>query len=392
MREAWHRASVQTERLQILLRIPLGSGGLHPGTLDIGRRRTEPKLGPRRRAVTDARNLGERRVIERDVIIVGGGPGGSSCAWRLRRKGIEALVLDRAAFPRLKLCAGWITPEVVRALELDPQTYPLSFLTFETLQIHIKGLSFGLHARQHSIRRVEFDAWLLERSGAEVVQHTVREIRRDGDGFVVDGTFRCRRLVGAGGTRCPVYRSLFRDLHPREESHQAAVLEEELAYDWQDGACHLWFFDNRLPGYSWYVPKAGGHLNVGIGGMSTKLRERGQDIKDQWAHLAGVLGETGLLAPAERAPKGYTYYLRGAGDAVHDRGAYIVGDAAGLATQDLCEGIGPAVLSGLRAADAIAGGEPYSVRSIPRYSLPSGLLGQTLAFFVAGRQVALGRD
>ncbi len=280
---------------------------------------------------------------------------------------------------------------MVKALELDPATYPLSFLTFEALQIHIKGVSFKLKAQQHSIRRIEFDAWLLERSGAEVIKHNVREIRRDGDAFVIDETFRCRHLVGAGGTRCPVYRILFRDLHAREESHQAAVLEEEFAHDWQDGACHLWFFDNRLPGYSWYVPKAGGHLNVGIGGMSTKLRERGQDIKDQWAHLTGALSGGGLLPQAERAPKGYTYYLRGTSDAVHDRNAYILGDAAGLATQDLCEGIGPAVESGLRAADAIAGGAPYSVRSIPRYSLPSGLLGQTLAFFVAGRRVAMAR-
>ncbi len=49
-------------------------------------------------------------MIERDVIIVGGGPAGSSCAWRLARHGVKPLVLDRASFPRLKLCAGWITP------------------------------------------------------------------------------------------------------------------------------------------------------------------------------------------------------------------------------------------------------------------------------------------
>ncbi len=42
--------------------------------------------------------------------------------------------------------------------------------------------------------------------GAECVQHTVRDIRRDGDGFVIDGEFRCRYLIGAGGTACPVHR------------------------------------------------------------------------------------------------------------------------------------------------------------------------------------------
>ena len=51
-----------------------------------------------------------------DAIIVGGGPAGSSCASELVRAGMDVVVLDREAFPRSKLCAGWITPDVVRDL------------------------------------------------------------------------------------------------------------------------------------------------------------------------------------------------------------------------------------------------------------------------------------
>jgi flavin-dependent dehydrogenase len=51
-----------------------------------------------------------------DVIIVGGGPAGSSCAWSLKRQGVDCLVLDKEPFPRGKPCAGWITPEVVEDL------------------------------------------------------------------------------------------------------------------------------------------------------------------------------------------------------------------------------------------------------------------------------------
>jgi hypothetical protein len=54
-----------------------------------------------------------------DVLIVGGGPAGSSCAWALRKAGIESLILDAQDFPRNKLCAGWITPAVVSRLEID---------------------------------------------------------------------------------------------------------------------------------------------------------------------------------------------------------------------------------------------------------------------------------
>ena len=117
---------------------------------------------------------------------------------------------------RLKLCAGWITPEVVRDLEMDVAAYPHRFLTFERLHLHVKGVHLRVPCVQHSIRRYEFDAWLLERSGAPVLQHTVHNIRRENGDFVIDDAFRCRYLIGAAGTRCPVYRNLFRErIHAR---------------------------------------------------------------------------------------------------------------------------------------------------------------------------------
>ena len=137
-----------------------------------------------------------------DAIIVGGGPAGSTCAWRLRKAGLDVLVLDRAAFPRSKLCAGWVTPEAMQDLELDPGDYPHSIMTFDALHMHWKVLSAKPATQQFSIRRYEFDDFLLRRAGARVLQHKVREIQRDHRDYVIDGEFRSRHRRDTGcGTR-----------------------------------------------------------------------------------------------------------------------------------------------------------------------------------------------
>jgi len=303
-----------------------------------------------------------------DVIIVGGGPAGSSAAWELTRHGRSCLVLDRESFPREKLCAGWVTPEVIADLEVEPREYPHRFLTFEVLDVALKGFHVPLRSPQHSIRRYEFDAWLLKRSGAEVRQHNVRHVSEAGDGYVIDDAYRCRYLIGAGGTRCPVYRELFRPEKPRGKGLQAVTLEREFPCDWKDARCHLWFLDKGLPGYAWYVPKADGYLNVGVGGMAEKLKRRGDDIRRHWDLLGERLVDEGLLEAPPEQPGGYSYFLRDKADPRRRGNAFVVGDAAGLATRDMCEGIGPAVRSGLLAARSITTGVDYDLGGIDAFT------------------------
>jgi flavin-dependent dehydrogenase len=308
-----------------------------------------------------------------DVIVVGGGPAGAAAAGRLVSGGADVLVLDKARFPRPKLCAGWITPEVVRDLALDPADYPHGFLSFRRLQWHVHGVRLPLACVQHSIRRFEFDDWLLRRSGAECVEHTVKDIRRDGGSFVIDGMFRCRYLVGAGGTSCPVRRTLFEKARPRPRELQTVTLELEFPCNWLDPDCHLWFFEHGLPGYSWYVPKAAGWLNVGIGAMAMRLKRRGEHIRQHWGHLAATVQRRfGVALPDD--PPGYSYYVRGPVEPTRSDNAFIVGDSAGLATRDMCEGIGPAIRSGRMAADSILCGAPFKLDDIAPRSLGDGIV------------------
>jgi flavin-dependent dehydrogenase len=309
-------------------------------------------------------------VQDVDVIVVGGGPAGSTCAWKLGQAGVDLLVLDRSSFPRSKLCAGWITPGVVADLELDIASYPHSFMRFDRLHFHIKHLSFTKKTTQYSIRRIEFDDFLLQRSAAPVHEHRVRKIERRKDGYIIDDLYRCKYLVGAGGTRCPVYREFFHELNPRAKLLQIATLEKEFPYDWENNECHLWFLEDGLPGYSWYVPKANGHINVGLGGKAEKMKSAGGRLQDYWKGFTAKLAADALVCNAEYDPAGYSYYLRGNVDVVRNGNALIVGDAVGLASVDMGEGIGPAVRSALLAADAIIKNGEYDLTKLARFSVP----------------------
>src|SRR3989304_302592 len=68
---------------------------------------------------TSSNGGARRRMHSCDVLIVGGGPAGSTCAWQLVRAGLDVLVMDKQVFPRDKVCAGWVTPPVGKSLQLD---------------------------------------------------------------------------------------------------------------------------------------------------------------------------------------------------------------------------------------------------------------------------------
>lgn len=310
-------------------------------------------------------------MIYKEVIIIGGGPAGSTCAWQLGRHGVDCLILDSQEFPRFKPCAGWVTPELLRDLELDPSDYPLGLTKFTSFEITIKKFHFRLPTCQFAIRRIEFDDFLLKRSRARFEKHMVKSIQKTEDGFIIDDQYACKVLVGAGGTHCPVRRQIFQNDNQTRKGALIVAMEEEFSYPYTDDRCHLWFFQNNLPGYAWYVPKINGIVNIGVGGKEASLKENGDSIRNHWNRLTEMLESKGMILRHSFAPKGHSYYLNSDHGEVQSGNAYLVGDAAGLSTLDMGEGIHPAVKSGLLAADAILHSTQYRVDSISKYSFKS---------------------
>jgi flavin-dependent dehydrogenase len=319
------------------------------------------------------------------VLIVGGGPAGSACAWKLRRAGLDVLVVDAAPFPRDKVCAGWITPQVVEGLALDLEAYAQG----RTLQA-ITGFCAGVIGSHHEvvvgydrpvsygIRRCEFDHYLLQRSQArQELGAPIQTLERhDGLWIATPGGPSARHLnlrltapmvVGAGGHWCPVARML--NPHPRkgelglrrEGAHQeedapiVVAQEAEFPISGPDAARFATapdtpelYFSPDLTGYGWCFRKQG-YLNVGFGSLDVRSCQKATE-----RFIAYLKARRKIPAAASWRWRGHAYLVstprrrRVSGDSV-----LLIGDAAGLAYPQSGEGIRPAIESGLIAATTL---------------------------------------
>jgi flavin-dependent dehydrogenase len=299
-----------------------------------------------------------------DVLIVGGGPAGSSCAWGLRESGLDVLVFDRRVFPRDKICAGWVTPQVCESLEIDAADYrkarvmqAISGFAVERAGNAQVRVDFG-EVVSYGIRRCQFDHYLLERCGAHTqLGEPLRDLRRERGRFVVNGEIEARYLVGAGGHFCPVARRL--GVRPGD-TEPTTVVAREIEFEMtlgQQTNCTTrpdlpeLVFEPDLKGYGWVVRK-GDWLNVGIG------RQDQQAFPGHVERFLEWLAARGRIPPGTpRGLKGHAYLLYDEAPRPLTRdGVLLVGDAAGLAYGRSGEGIRPAVESGLLAARALRAG------------------------------------
>jgi flavin-dependent dehydrogenase len=175
--------------------------------------------------------------VKAEVLVVGGGPAGSSVAWHLAQLGVEVTMLDRARFPRDKVCAEYLSPQASRILEAMG-----ALPTIEAAgAMHLSGMKvrapngreiLGHFAAQHGfrgfrdrglgVRRTVLDATLVDcarRAGVQVLERThMTDVVRDARGVVtgvqvrdesgVPRTMNASLVIGADGLRSVVGRRL----------------------------------------------------------------------------------------------------------------------------------------------------------------------------------------
>ena len=278
--------------------------------------------------------------------------------------------MDKATFPRDKVCAGWITPQVVEDLEIDIEDYRRT-RTFQPITGFRVGVIDGDRAIEVSydrpvsfgIRRCEFDHFVLQRSNARLLLgQPATVIRRDGRAWIVNDTIRAKLLVGAGGHFCPVARLLKGE---NQSSSVVAAQEVEFAIDPDDidefaidEEVPELYFCRDLKGYGWCFRKQG-FMNVGFGRLNA------QGLPKQTADFVDFLKQTRRI-PTDREWRwrGHAYLVAGHRERNPiDDGVMLIGDAAGLAYPQSGEGIRPAIESGLMAAATILRAEGTYTRN-----------------------------
>ncbi len=294
------------------------------------------------------------------TLIAGGGPAGASCAWKLASAGIPCILIDKAVFPRDKVCGGTLSARTVEILTSSGilQAEELEALTLaehRTMSLWYRDELLRTFTSQSTrvriISRRKFDNTLLDKAaiaGASII--TGEAVESVDPSSVTTSTgkrFLFSNLVGADG-----YGSLIRKyISGRRGKGTGMGLEyfiplSDLNDKPEDIQIHFGYFPY---GYIWVIPDSE-KLNIGAGAVASPASH-----SDIAGALNGFLSARGISCDK--------YQLHGAPIPSRElernlgRGnIYLAGDAAGLVDHVSGEGIGHAVESGFIVADCIRSG------------------------------------
>ena len=310
-------------------------------------------------------------MLTTDILVVGAGPAGAAAAITARAAGREVVVVDRARFPRDKICGDGLTTLALRLCEqlgLERTAVPTWQVVDEALIRSPSGrvatfpLPQGQGAYAAVAARRDLDLALVERArsvGATVLDGapvtTVTQTADQVDVQAGDTAVRARYVIAADGMWSPTRKLLglttpgyLGEWHAfRQYFHGAKSPASR--------SLHVWFEPDLLPGYAWAFPLAGSAVNIGFGVARGLPGPSGNALRQLWPdllarpHIAAVIEGARPTAPHRAWP------IPARVDRVslaHGR-VLFVGDAAAASDPMTGEGIGQALLTGVRAVEAI---------------------------------------
>jgi len=325
-------------------------------------------------------------VIQTPVLIVGAGPAGVATSLFLSAVSIPHYIIDKASFPRDKVCGDGFTGHSLEVLaQIDPSWieeiatlsnifHPAHGLTFSapnskmlTIPFHGAGPD-GQWATCFTATRLKFDDYLfrkIDEKYATILQEcSITSIKKSSFGQEVvlnhKGTeiqIATKIVVGADGDKS-IVRKILQGNNEPSKAHSVALrgYYSGVAGIVQQRNLELHFLPELSPGYLWIFAMPNSIANVGIGMLSSDVRKRNINLREV---MLKALASNHLLAPRFKNAKlegkisgwGIPMCMKQA--PISGDGFLLAGDAAQLVDPFSGEGIGNALYSGMVAARAI---------------------------------------
>ena len=309
-----------------------------------------------------------------DVIVVGSGPAGTTASLMCASSGLKTLMLEALPLPRDKLCAGGVSPWVIKKLGIPEE---LIERTVQKVQVFagskkIPTIPWPSDMAYRMVMRREFDYFLVGKcreAGVEIRDKTrVSSVRKDEKGQAIrvltsSGEFNAKLVIGCDGAFSVTARTtgLWTKWWGRNNArkgwrnHQALCLETQMYLDPQEiekrvnNTMYL-FFEKDFPGYYWIFPKRS-FLTVGVLSFSSLFASK-QLVEDLTTAIRTRPAMSELLRGAKMGPlKGAYLPIRGPLSPSYSDGVMLAGDSAAQVGAVWGEGIYFAVKAGIAAGE-----------------------------------------
>lgn len=321
-----------------------------------------------------------------DVFIAGAGPAGATTSLFLAKEKINHIIIDKAVFPRNKICGDALSGKVVEVFKkLDPKlvdelsalpseyipSWGVKFVApnYNYIDIPFKSdMSKETHAPGFIAKRLDFDNFLVEKLNPQYAEFwqgaELKEITPADGGYALqilkegkEISVFTRLLIGAEGDRSLVAKKLAGI--KMEPAHYCAGIRAY--YKGVEGMhpqnfIELHFLDELLPGYFWIFPLPNGMANVGAGILSKSASKRKVNLREK---MLKIISDNPQIAPRfknatlEDKIMGWGLPLGSKKRKLSGDGFIVTGDAASLIDPFTGEGIGNAMICGRFAAQAI---------------------------------------